>query len=137
MEFELSLMQRAFEGMFVSNHYYGPNTKAIMRTSMNSKPVYRSDATNYQAAMDQFINIIKHIGSHIHVFKVDTGDGKEYAKYNFYTMEISDGLSLKPLSCILVETILAACPILQKLTIWKTRFLDCSENGLCKIANFE
>lgn len=101
-----------------------------MRVCVDQEPFYRNNATNYQTAMEQFMDIIKHVGANIQVLNVDTGDDGILAGYNLYTFETTDGTELKALSSNVVENVLTACSSLQKLSIKRTKFIDCRENGL-------
>lgn len=96
---------------------------------MDQEPFYRNNPTNYQVAKDQFMDIIKHVGPHIHTLTVDTGDDRILDGYNMYTHEGSDGTELRQLSCNLVDDILSACPSLQELLIRRARFIDCRDSG--------
>lgn len=119
-------MPGAFEAMDIGKHWRSTGTS--VRVCLNEEPFYRNNPTNYQAAMDRFMNIIKHVGPHIHVFNVHTNDHKQLAGYNLYTHERLDGTELKVLSSNVVETILIACSSLQELSIESTKFIDCKEN---------
>lgn len=123
--FGVMLIPGAFEAMDIGKHWRSTGTS--VRVCLNEEPFYRNNPTNYQAAMDRFMNIIKHVGPHIHVLNVHTNDHKQLVGYNLYTRERLDGTELKALSSNVMETILTACPSLQGLSIESTKFIDCKE----------